>query len=122
MLKFVNLKRRSGKTTMLIHTAYVTGYPIITGTTQMRDILIEQAYKKMGLEGVNVFTLHEWIEISRHATTVGKVLIDEAESIIDYALRELLQAEVVAASFSIPMIELPTADKENKEVKDNADN
>lgn len=122
MTKYINLGRRNGKTTMIIHTAYVTGYPIITGTTQMRDFLIKQAFEKMGLTGVNVFTLHEWLDIARHTTKVEKVLIDEAESIIDYALRDVLQAEVVGASFSIPMLELPTSKAETKEEKNNAVN
>lgn len=121
MTKYVNLKRRNGKTVMLIHTAFVTGYPIITGTTQMRNFIKTQAIK-MGLDNITVYCINEWLEITRHTTTVEKVLIDEAESIIDYALKELLQAEVVAASLSLPMLELPTSKDEKKEAQDNADN
>lgn len=116
-MKIINRPRASGKTTMLINTAYTTGYPIITSTTQMRDFLIKQAFEKMGLEGVNVFTLHEWLDIARHTTKVEKVLIDEAESIIDYALRETLQAEIVACTMSVPMTELPK--KEEAKTNDN---
>ena len=59
---------------------------------------------------------------NKNTTKVEKVLIDEAESIIDYALRDVLQAEVVGASFSIPMLELPTSKAETKEEKNNAVN
>ena len=121
-MKFINLKRRNGKTTMLIHTAYVTGYPIITGTTQERKFVKELA-AKMGLENIEVYAVGEWKDIFIHSSTkTEKVLIDEAENIIDFALRDLLQAEIVAASFSIPMIELPTSKDEKKEAQDNADN
>ena len=97
MTKYLNLKRRSGKTTMLINTAYATGYPIITGTTQMRNAVKAQA-TKMGFNNIDVYCINEWLEITRHTTTVEKVLIDEAESIIDYALKDTLQAEIVAVS------------------------
>lgn len=120
-IKFINLKRRNGKTTMLIHTAYVTGYPIIVSTTVRASCIKEQAVK-MGFENIEVYSLGEWRNIFDNSLKTEKVLIDEAEDIINFALRELLQAEVVAASFSIPMLELPTSKDEKKEVKNNAGN
>lgn len=126
LTKLINLKRRNGKTTMLIHTAYVTGYPIIVDNTTKAHFIKEQA-TKMGLEGVQVYTFKEWQSFAGHSCYYNsggenKVLIDEAQDLIEQALREFFKADVVAASLSLPMIELPTADKENKEVKDNADN
>lgn len=114
-MKYVNVKRRNGKTTMIIHASYITGYPIITSTDQMAHFIIAQA-KKMGLD-IRVYSIREWKDIQsyHHNYEVENVLIDEAQGIIDCALKETLKANVVASTMSIPMLELipETEKKEN---------
>ena len=104
-MKYINVKRQNGKTTMLIHASYVTGYPIITSTAQMANFIIAQA-KKMGLD-IRVYSIGEWKRIPHHIEhEVENVLIDEAQDIISDALKEALRANVVASTMSIPMLEL----------------
>lgn len=103
MTRYINMERRSGKTMMLIHTAFITGYPIITFNLSMREFVKKQA-KDMGLN-ISVYALEEWLKYSRINKYHEKVLIDESQSIIDCALMEFLNADIVATTFSIPMIE-----------------
>lgn len=115
-MRFINLKRRNGKTTMLIHASYVTGYPIITSTTQMAHFIISQA-KKMGFNDIRVYSLGEWQAVHRYCHEVENVLIDEAKDIIEDALKEVLGAKVVACTMSVPMMELISETEKTEENK-----
>lgn len=101
----INRARQTGKTTMLIHTACITKTPILVRGYSQKEFTLEKA-KKMNCK-VDVYTLNEWIEKEMYAyrPTTRKVLIDEAESIIEEALMRTLGAEVEAITFSIPMTE-----------------
>ena len=112
-MRFLNMARRSGKTTMLIYTAYAVGVPIIT-MDKPRAANIKMQAKKLGLD-VEVYDLYEW---NRSKGTREDILIDEAEQIIGLALNSYLNADVLACSFTIPMIE---GFIEKKETKDETD-
>lgn len=105
MKKFINRGRQSGKSTILIHAAYLTDSPIIVYDSVRKRILQEQA-NKMGFKGVDIFTLEEWMRfIGRPKPKT--ILIDEALPIIDKIMSEALEAEVLAATFTLPMEEAP---------------
>lgn len=101
-MRYINMARRSGKTTILINSAYITGYPILVYNRARAEAVKKQA-KSLGLD-IAVFTVSEWV--TSNYPCKGKVLIDEAADIIKDALEGLLKAEVVACTFSIPMKEI----------------
>lgn len=114
-MKFINRSRCSGKTTMLINTAHITGYPIIVWDQVRAKFVYEQA-RKMGINDIEVFTLREYTEHKNIGNNPDKnVLIDEADKIIENALNYYLQSNVVALTFSIPYEDLP---KDNKKEDD----
>lgn len=100
-MKFINMNRGTGKTTMLINTAYVTGYPIVVFNTKRAEQVLVQA-KRVGLDDISVFTIEGWNRSRTHATPV---LIDESKEIIEAALVNLLHTEVKAVTFTEPMLE-----------------
>lgn len=107
-MKFINMGRRSGKTTMLIHTAYVTESPIIVWDTKRAESVSRQA-KNMGFDNIEVFTIDEWVNRKPH---IDSVLIDEGKEIIEAALISMLHTRVSAITLTEPMI---TNDKEKGE-------
>ena len=112
-MRFLNMARRSGKTTMLIYTANAIGVPIIT-MDKCRAANIKMQAKKLGLD-VEVYDLYEW---NRSTGTRKDILIDEAEQIIKLALNSYLNADVLACTFTIPMIERIIKKKETEDEAD----
>jgi hypothetical protein len=106
-MRFINMARRSGKTTLLINSAYTTGYPIIV-YDKGRAAAVEKQAKSLGLD-IEVYTVNEWL--SGHCPC-NKVFIDEAADFFGAALVGLLKAEVVACTFSIPMTEIKNKEAE----------
>lgn len=104
MSKFINMARRNGKTTILIHTSFVTGYPIIVNDTAQKKFILDQA-KARDLD-ITVYTLREWIEGERLNHLYAGVLIDEAETIIEKALEYYLGTHVIAYTATIPIKEI----------------
>lgn len=97
-MRIINMPRRSGKTRMLIESAFVTGIPILVKDENKRKMVLELA-NGMGFGDVEVLTLQD-------ITACGffprrKVLIDECEDLITNALQSYLDCEVVAATMSI---------------------
>ena len=106
-MRYINMARRTGKTTLLINAAYTTGYPIIVRDSARAKAVKDQA-KALGLD-IKVFSYLEWI--GGHYLE-NKVLVDEATELIEGALTGLLRAEVVACTFSIPMTEIKIKEAE----------
>lgn len=105
MTKCINMARQSGKTTLLIHSSFVTGYPIIVTDTSRKKIVLDQA-KEQDLD-IRVYTLREW-NGNRQAIlnhTYNGVFIDEAEEVIENALEYYLGTRVIAYTESIPIKE-----------------
>lgn len=103
MTKFINRGRQSGKSTMLIYAANVTDSPIIV-YDRMRKMCLQEQANKIGCKGVEIFTLEEWMQyIGRPKRKT--VMIDEALPIIDKIMSKTLEAEVIAATFTLPMEE-----------------
>ena len=94
----INRARRTGKTTMLIHAAMVTGYPIVVWDSMRAQAVKEQA-KSMECD-VDVFSVREFKQYGFHHQ--DKILIDEAADFISAALSEYTGAEVVSCTVSLP--------------------
>ncbi len=103
-MRFINRARQSGKSSMLVSTAYVMNYPIVVDTAARKENLKALAYK-MRCKDVLIITVQEMRYI--HGNNPEKVLIDEADSIIGKALNEYLHTNVVAASLSLDIDDLP---------------
>ena len=114
-MKIVNMGRRNGKTTILIHTAYVTGYPIIVYDKKRAEQVFNQSVK-MGFKGVEVITLAEW-ERFKECGIYKNVLIDEGKDIINEALKTILNANIVGITMTEPMITLPECEEQKGEQK-----
>ena len=98
-MKIINRARRSGKTTMMINTAYITGYPIVV-YDKARATFVEQQAREMGMENIDVYTFNEFIS---HHMNNPKILIDEAKEFMGIAFSNLFNgAEIVACTMSIP--------------------
>ena len=110
-MRFLNMGRRSGKTTMLIHAAYLTNTPIIALDNARAHFIKKQA-EELGFD-IEVYSIFEWKNHRDHVHR-GDVLIDEAIEMIELALDNYLEAHVQACSFSIPMIEAPIKKKETE--------
>ena len=113
-MKFINRRRKSGKTTMMIDTAHITGYPIIV-YDQARAHCVKEQAKKMGILDVEVYSIREFMKYGNQHHQ--NVLIDEADAIIRDALNAILKTNVVACTFSIPYedLSLEEIEKINKE-------
>ena len=104
-MRFINMARRTGKTTSLIYASYVTGAPILVKTATQANFIINQA-KELGIKELNVYTLDYFIRSKglARADLSNGILIDEAQEIIEMALHSYLGVEPLAATFSIDMI------------------
>lgn len=100
-MRFINRARQSGKTVMMIHSAYTTGYPIIVTTQQRKELIIKQA-RDMNCDDIEVYTVEEWNRSRVHHMTEN-IFVDETEDLLKKILNEYLQANVVAATLSLPM-------------------
>lgn len=97
MMTYITGERRSGKTRTLIFVSAITGYPIVVPTKSDVDFIKKQA-KELNVkipEPISATTLkmlsRGWIDIN------DKFLIDDADSIIEQALKEYLHCTPVAA-------------------------
>ena len=113
-MRIINRARQTGKTTILIHAAYVTQSPIIVLDLVRKKSLLSQA-KKEKLD-VNVLTVSEWAELARvvYGTPNENLLIDEADKIIEDALEFYLHAHIEAITLTCPMYEPDNTKEEAK--------
>ena len=97
-MKYLIKGRQQGKTSKLIIASEVTGYPILVLDEERRRFIIYMA-KEMGCH------IPEPISYKRHKRCVDglhieKILIDDAEKIIESALNATLRSEVVAVTLT----------------------
>lgn len=107
-MKFINMARRNGKTTMLINAAYVNNAPILVPNENRKKSVKEQA-ESMGLK-VEVYSIREFVVSRVHAY---ELYIDDAEEIIEHALMQMLGTSVRACTMSVPYIERKKEEKED---------
>lgn len=102
-MRIINRGRGTGKTTMLVSTAYVTGKPIITSTMSNKNNLMDTA-KTMGISNsIEVYTINEWLELHRPYILNNEILVDNIELMLGEVLSKYLNANVVAGTMTIPM-------------------
>ena len=112
-MKIINRGPGTGKTAMLISTAYVTGDPIITYTMNNKNNLMDTA-KKMGmLDNIEVYTINEWLECHRSYMSSNEILVDNVELILGDVLSKFLNANVIAGTMTVPMDNIKDDVKEN---------
>lgn len=111
-MKFINRPRRTGITTMLIATAYITGYPIIVVNENFARCIKDQA-RKTGYN-IEVYTVSEWRNIFACGAPRENVLIDEADGVIELALENLLRCKVAACTLTLPMTDVTEKEEVNK--------
>ena len=89
-------KRGGGKTTALVYTSAITGYPIVVPTT------ISKRYVKDAARRAGV-SIPEPIVMSEDARgrRIGGVLIDNAEEIIRAYAAEHVNAPVIAYTITV---------------------
>lgn len=95
-MHLMNRERGSGKTTKLIYTSEVTGYPIVVRDRRMVNIINEQAVQ-MDCIIPNCISVDEFRNMPHKPE---RILIDEGVTIINDALQEYLQSDVVAITFT----------------------
>ena len=110
MTRFLNMARRSGKTTALIYTASIIGAPILVYDNGRAEIVRQQAHK-LGVKA-EVITLSDFLHL--RGASYSKVLIDEGREIIDRALTNYLQTDVIALTLSLPMTGVNLENEEDK--------
>ena len=114
-MRIINRGRRTGKTAMLISTAYVTGKPIITSTMNTKNSLLDIA-ERMGISAnIEVYTINEWLECHRSYKSSNEILVDNVELMLGYVLSKFLNANVIAGTMTVPMDNIKDDAKENDE-------
>ena len=109
-MRFINMARQNGKTTMLINAAYVNGAPILV-SSESRKSFVKKRAESMGLK-VEVYSLHEFVVNHMHVYS-SELYIDDAEDIIEKVLNQTLGTPVRACTMSIPYIERKREEKED---------
>lgn len=97
MMNFVTGGRGSGKTTALIYTSAVTGYPIVTDSYHKAEYIKRQA-EKLNVKIPQPTCL---VDCKKYSNGYNKVttpvLVDDADVIIERALTEYLGRYPAAA-------------------------
>ncbi len=92
-------KRAEGKTTALIHTSAVTGYPIIVSTIREAKLVLEMA-DKLGLRIPEPVTYFEHKRIPSFVRQQG-LLVDNLDHMLPDILNHYFDGNVVSATMSI---------------------
>lgn len=110
-MRILNQDRCTGKTTILIHTSYTTGYPIIVSCVPMKRYIMDKA-ESMGLNIPIPIVYTD--KNSLNNITADKILIDEAGLMLDDIFSEYFNKPVEAATMTIPVtVTNPDLSKEN---------
>lgn len=117
-MRIINRGRGTGKTAMLISTAYVTGKPIITSTMRNKNNLMSMA-EKMGIStNIEIYTINEWLECHRAHMPNNEILVDNVELILGDVLSKFLNANVVAGTMTVPMDDIKDDTKDDTKESD----
>ena len=112
-MRYINMQRGAGKSTVLIHTAYATGYPILVIDSQ-RARNLRALSSDLGFDDIRIVTIDEW-EHHRLSGAYEHILIDELEDLIPLALQNLLNTRtkdtVMSGTMSISMLEVHKKDE-----------
>lgn len=97
-MKIISGKRRIGKTSELIITSKMTGYPIVTSNQSSAENIKNMA-KDMNCEIPEPITISQFNsrEFKGYKHLINRVLVDNVEFILEEALTSYLGVEVVTA-------------------------
>ena len=112
-MRYINMQRGAGKSTVLIHTAYATGYPrLVIDSQRVHNLRVLSS--DLGFDDIRIITLDEWVR-HRLSGMYEHILIDELEDLIPLALQNLLNTHtkdmVMSGTMSIPMLEVHKKDE-----------
>lgn len=97
-MRLIDRERGSGKTTKLIYTSEMTGYPIVAQNEKSASNILLQA-KEMGAKIPKPLTVRELL--NSRGIRFDKVLIDEGLSVIEDALKAYFGGvEVATVTFT----------------------
>lgn len=101
-MRIINRERGTGKSSMLVSTAYTTGLPIIVANYRFRESIYETA-RKMGInkEDINVYTI---AEVSNGVKPINKengILIDDAEVMMERIFSAYFRCDIAAATMTV---------------------
>ena len=110
-MRILNQDRGTGKTKILIHTSYTTGYPIVVSNRISKDY-IESKAKRMGLNIPEPILFFDKEGLNK--VTTDKILIDELEIMLGEVLEEYFNKPIEAVTMTIPVtVTNPDLPKEN---------
>lgn len=113
-MRIINRGRGTGKTSMLVATAYMTGMPIITSTNTHKRAILDTAHKMNIKDNIDIYTIEEWQVLAHHNE---KVLVDDVNIMLGQILSRYLKADVVAGTMTIPMDDKEELTEKNVEEK-----
>lgn len=114
-MKIINGERGSGRTTILIHTAYTTGARIVCPDNSQARFVKETAQEE-GLEILEPMGFREFMEKScRGLAREEKVLFDNADMALTEILRDYFHAEVTAITINCPNVLKSHVDEKTRE-------
>ncbi len=96
--RLIVAERGTGKTTSLIYTSAVTGYPIVVNTNIQKE-WIDRFRKEKGLSIPEPITVYELERVLKTAH-IDNILIDEGYELIGKAIDKYLGTHVVAITLS----------------------
>lgn len=97
-MRYLIKGRQQGKTYKLIVASEVTGYPIMV-SDEKRKVFLEDMAKEMGCnipKPITYLTFRGY----REGLPIERILIDDAEKIIESVLNTSLRCEVVAVTLT----------------------
>lgn len=99
-IKILNKHRGWGKTTQLIYSSEVTGYPIIVKNRYSKSIIISKALE-LKCNIPQPITVDEFIN-NHLGNKYKNVLVDEGMDLIEYALKQTLGTDIAAMTLTLP--------------------
>lgn len=92
-------KRQSGKTTKLLFTSSVMGFPVLTTTVKRKQVLEDMA-RRAGLE-VNIFSLMDIDNGGlKESQFFNKVMVDDADEVLKALIFNMTGKQVEVISLS----------------------
>ena len=102
--------RGAGKTHMLIQTSAVTGYPIVC-FSEFQASLVKEKAELLGLDIPDPISIKQLRNENISTQMRDKVLVDDVQMIIDYALAEYLGVKKVVEATCTPFYSKDDWDK-----------
>lgn len=113
-MKIINRSRQSGKTIILIYTAYATDTPIIVSSKERKKYIAAMAAEME--THVEVYDFEEWVEL-KSVIRQSSVLVDDVEDFLEPALNNYFGSTVETVTTTIPVDNIKTSYNDRKHGK-----